>query len=351
MTDKLGSIKDPDDLSGDAFLLDSDKHGLSGARANRHGLEDHAMTPTTASASTNPRPASFGRPSANTAGSPGWGTRTGFDHVYEQPDPRGYFQALGSFGYQIPHHAQQVFRRLVAALASSNAGRRVTVLDICCSYGINAALLNHDLTLADLCTRYTGSETTTLSVEALVSADQVFYAAHRHPTGPLARVVGLDPARNAVDYARAVGLLDVSFAENLETTPASAALLAAVRDVRLLTVTGGASFLSPRTFQPLLDNAERPVWVAAFVLRTGSYQPIADVLARYGLVTEISARTYLQRRFTSPAEQRYAIDAVIATGQDPSGKETDGAYHTNLYLSRPLTDIAAMPFTALLTDS
>jgi hypothetical protein len=351
MADKPETIKDPDDLSGDAFLPYSDERGVSAARADRQGLEDRVMTPTTASTSTQPRPASAGGLGADTARSPEWGARTGFDHVYDQPDPRGYFQAFGPFGYQTPHHAQQVFRRLVVALTPSNAKWRVTVLDICCSYGINAALLNHELTLADLSARYTSPETTTLSVEALVNADRVFYAARRHPTGPLARVVGLDPARNAIDYACAVGLMDAGFAENLETTPASAALLAAVRDVRLITVTGGASFLSPRTFQPLLDNARSPVWVAAFVLRTGSYQPIADTLAGYGLVTETSTPTFPQRRFTTSAEQRYAIDAVTATGHDPSRKETDGAYHTNLYLSRPSTDIAAMPLPALLPDS
>jgi hypothetical protein len=296
-------------------------------------------------------PTSSHEPSADTAGSPRWGARTGFDHVYNQPDPRGYFQALGPFEYQTPHHAQEVFRRLVGALAPSNAGQRVTLLDICCSYGINAALLNHNLTLVDLQARYTGPEITTLSVEELVNADRVFYAAHRHPTGQPARVVGLDPARNAIDYARAVGLVDAGFAENLETTPANAALLTAVRDVRLITITGGASFLSPRTFQPLLDNAARPVWVAAFVLRTGSYQPIADALAGYGLVTETSTHTFPQRRFTSPAEQRYAIDAVIATGHDPSGKETDGSFHTTLHLSRPPADIAAIPLTTLLLGS
>lgn len=296
-------------------------------------------------------PTSSHRPGADPAGSPGSGARTGFDHIYDQPDPRGYFQALGSFGYQTPHHAQRVFRRLVGALVPSNAGQRVTVLDICCSYGINAALLNHNLTLADLQARYTGPETTTLSVAELVNADRVFYAAHRHPTGQTARVIGLDPARNAIDYARAVGLVDAGFAENLETTPAHAALLAAVRDARLITITGGASFLSPRTFQPLLDNTQRPVWVAAFVLRTGSYQPIADALAGYGLVTETSTRTFPQRRFTSPAEQCYTIDAVIATGHDPSGKETGGTFHTTLHLSRPPTDIAAFPLTTLLPDS
>lgn len=316
------------------------------------------MTPTstegssrpTGSASTPPGPTTSRGPAADMAGSPGW-ERTGFDHVYDQPDPRGYFQALGPFGYQTPHHAQEVFRNLIAALTPGNSARRVTVLDICCSYGINAALLNHELTMTDLQARYTGPDTTTLSVEELVNADRVFYAAHRRASGELVRVVGLDPARNAIEYASAVGLVDAGFAQNLENTPATAGLLTAVRDVRLITVTGGASFLSPRTFQPLLDNAEHPVWVAAFVLRTGSYQPIADVLAGYGLVTEISTRTFPQRRFTTPAEQRYAIDAVVATGHDPSGKETDGAFHTILHLSRPQTDIAAFPLTALLPDS
>jgi hypothetical protein len=39
MTDKLGTIKDPGDLSGDAFLLYSDKRGPSAARADRQGLK------------------------------------------------------------------------------------------------------------------------------------------------------------------------------------------------------------------------------------------------------------------------------------------------------------------------
>jgi hypothetical protein len=71
----------------------------------------------------------------------------------------------------------------------------------------------------------------------------------------------------------------------------------------------------------------------------------------YGLVTETSTRTFPQRRFTSAAEQRYAIDAVIATGHDPSGKETGGTFHTTLHLSRPPTDIAAFPLITLLPDS
>lgn len=273
---------------------------------------------------------------------------TSFDDIYNQPDPRAYFRALGPWEYQSPHHAQGVFRRMLTFCESSQDSEGpATVLDICCSYGINAALLNHDLAFDDLYAHYTSAQATALSTAELIQWDREFYAAQRRPD-PV-RVIGLDAAPHAVSYARAVGLLDEAFAENLETAPASTALLHAARHARLITVTGGSSFLSPRTFQPLLDSIPGPVWVAAFVLRTGSYQPIADCLKLYGLITEKAAdRTFPQRRFTSAQEQQYAIQAVTAAGEDPRGKETDGYFHTALFLSRPAADAARTPLADLL---
>ncbi|MFE4337228.1 hypothetical protein ACFRQM_50355 [Streptomyces sp. NPDC056831] len=273
---------------------------------------------------------------------------TPFDDTYNQPDPRAYFRALGPWEYRSPHHAQGVFRRMLTACAPPEGiAGTATVLDICCSYGINAALLNHHLTFDDLYAHYASTQATALSTAELIKWDRDFYAAHRRPD-PV-RVIGLDAAPRAVSYAHAVGLLDQAFAENLETAPASPALRHAMRHTRLITITGGASFLSPRTFQPLLDSIPGPVWVAAFVLRTGSYQRIADFLKTYGLITEKTAnRTFPQRRFTSDQEQKYAIDAVTAAGEDPRGKETDGYFHTTLYLSRPPAHVAQTPLATLI---
>jgi hypothetical protein len=260
-------------------------------------------------------------------------SRTSFDEIYHRPDPRAFFSSLGRFGYQTPHHAQPIFRRLTAAQAGP-----VTVLDLCCSYGINAALLNHHLTLEDLYARYTSPKVAELATADLIRQDRAFYAAHRRAEA--VRVVGLDIATPAIDYALAVGLLDAGFTDNLEIRSASAALLRAASAVSLITVTGGVSFLTGRTFHQLLRAAGEPVWVVAFVLRTGSYLPIVDVLAAYGLVTEVDAEhTMVQRRFTGPAERRYAVAAVRAAGADPTGKETEGCYHTAVYLSRLPQDL------------
>ncbi|MCQ4084738.1 hypothetical protein NGB36_30240 [Streptomyces sp. RB6PN25] len=272
---------------------------------------------------------------------------TRFDDIYDQPDPRDYFRRLGPLEYQIPHHGQDVFRRTVAARAAVSPGPPITVLDLCCGYGINAALLNHDVSLAELYEHYVSRKTASRTTAKLIEWDKAYFAARRRPHA--ARVDGLDPAGNAVGYARAVGLLDEGFAENLEEAPPSSRLRRAMERTELITVTGGIGFISSRTFGSLLDCAREPVWVASFAVRTVSYQPIADCLAEHGLVTEkATARTFPQRRFTSTREQQYAIDAVAATGEDPDGKETDGYVHATLYLSRPQQDAAAMPVDMIL---
>ncbi|MFJ4465425.1 hypothetical protein [Streptomyces sp. NPDC088928] len=263
-------------------------------------------------------------------------TMTPFDDIYDQADPRVFFRELGAFGYRTPHHAQRVFRRL-AALRLRAPGE--VVLDLCCSYGINAALLNHELTLDDLYAHYTSPRAVAMTSEELAEHDRSFFRARRRRDA--VPVVGLDIAPNAIAYARTVGLLDAGFAENLETAPPTRELLDAAQSIRLITVTGGASFLSRATFQPLLDSARTVPWVAAFVLRTGSYAPIAEYLTGHGLTTETYAgRTFVQRRFTSAAEQQYAIDAVTAQGEDPDGKESAGHFHTALHLARPGADVS-----------
>ncbi|MEU1626762.1 hypothetical protein ABZ746_15835 [Streptomyces sp. NPDC020096] len=273
---------------------------------------------------------------------------TPFDQIYDQPDPRAYFRVLGQLDYQAPQHGQGIFRRALTACGrTARAAEPVTVLDICCSYGINAALLNHEVTLDDLYTHYTSPQATALTTAELIEWDRSYYAARRRHDA--ARVIGLDVATNAISYARAVGLLDEGFTENLETAPPSAPLLRAAQHIRLITITGGATFLSSRTFQPLLACAQDPVWVAALVLRTSSYASIAACLASYGLVTEkATTHTFPQRRFTGADEQRYAIDAVTAHGEDAYGKEADGYFHTTLHLSRPPEDGTALPLTELM---
>ncbi|MEU9440942.1 hypothetical protein AB0D42_08470 [Streptomyces sp. NPDC048304] len=276
---------------------------------------------------------------SGTGGSAGVaGGKARFDDIYDRPDPRTYFRRLAPLEYEIPHHAQPVFRRAAAERAALDDGHpgRPAVLDVCCSYGINAALLNHDITLADLYERYASPARQELSTARLAAQDREFYAERRRPDA--VPVFGLDVAAPAVRYALEVGLLDAAFTDDLEQGPPGPALRHALADVGLVTLTGGGSYVTARTFAALLDGARRPVWVSAFVLRTVSYQPIVDALAAHGLRTTLDAsRTYPQRRFADERERKYAITAVRALGHDSAGREESGRFHSLHYESRPGT--------------
>ncbi|WP_406864893.1 hypothetical protein ABZO31_32420 [Streptomyces sp. HUAS MG47] len=256
-----------------------------------------------------------------------------FDDIYDQPDPRAYFRRLAPLEYEIPQHAQPAFRRAAAVPGTG------TVLDLACSYGINAALLNHDVTLAELYTHYTAPGVEQLTTGELVLRDKQFYGARRRPGA--VPVVGLDIAAQALRYAQDVGLLDDAYAENLERDAPSARLREAMAGVGLLTLTGGGSYLTRRTFDALLDCARRPVRVSAFVLRTVSYAPVVESLAAHGLHTVVDAsRTYPQRLFTDAREEEFAVEAVRALGADPAGRERSGPegpgrFYTVLYESGP----------------
>ncbi len=287
-------------------------------------------------------------------------SKASFDDVYDLRDPRGYFEALGALDYQAPEHGRRVFPELLRAMRRTGSPPP-TVLDLCCSFGVNAALLKHDLTLDDLYARYASRDLAGLSSEELATADATFYASHKKTSPP--EVIGTDVAANAVSYALRAGLLDAGTAENLEENEPTEALRQAARGAGLVTVTGGVGYVWQRTFERVLScvmdglpsdttGTGNAPWVAAFAVCFVNYAPIAAVLARRGLVTEkLSTRTFPQRRFENSSEREHVLRELAAAGIDPAGKEEAGWYHADLYLSRPAAEASEVPVDELLGAS
>ncbi|MGH8898480.1 MAG: hypothetical protein ACRDZ4_16050 [Egibacteraceae bacterium] len=274
-----------------------------------------------------------------------------FDDIYNQPDPRLYFSALRHLEYETPAHAAGVFSRLVAKRREQLDREDLVELDLCCSYGVNAALLNHEVTLDALYERYCSAELAPLSSQDLAATDGVFYRERRR-LSPV-QVIGIDVAENAAAYARRVGLHVEASSENLETHDPSEALSRVLAGIDLITVTGGMSYISERTFDRVLKHAGTTSgpWVAVFALRWVDYEPIAEALVKYGLTTEkLTGRTFPQRRFIDDAEQNYALSELAGMGIAPDGKETEGRYHTEFYLSRPDDHIRSLPLNEFLAE-
>jgi len=272
-----------------------------------------------------------------------------FSGIYDQPDPRPYFRALGPLDYQIPQQALPVVQQVLAR--SQRSGRPRQVLDVCCSYGINGALLRYDVDLDQMAAHYSSPESAGLSTEELVRADARLYPRSTRRDVP---VLGLDASRPAIDYATDVGLMDGGWAEDLENDEPSAELAAGVADVGLILCTGGVGYIGAPTFDRVMRQLHeaQDAWLVSFVLRAFGYDAVAETLSQYGLVTEeVPDVTFLQRRFADAAEQDAAVRDVLQRGLDPAGKEADGWFHATCYITRPTHEVARTPLSQLLAGA
>lgn len=278
--------------------------------------------------------------------------KASFDDVYDQPDPRPYYRTLREIGYVLPGLAQPVFGALLAERRAQRESDDLVVADICCSYGVNAALMNHDVDLDDLFEHYSDPRLDGCTRAEVLEADAQFYGDRRRETA--AEVTGFDIAGQAVTYGVDSGLLAHGVDTNLEEATLGRDLGATVADTDLVTITGGVGYVTHRTFSQIVGAVEtdRKPWVAAFALRWVDYEPVADVLADAGLETEqVEGAVFRQRRFTDAAEREYALRELRERGVDPTDVEDTGWFHANLFVSRPAADVRGQSASELLAEA
>lgn len=97
--------------------------------------------------------------------------RTVFDDIYAEPYPHAYFSVLGALDYMIPDVAEPVIRQALNAPAHRH-GEENTILDVGCSYGINAAIHRFPVSFAILRQRCARREIMALDAEEMIRLDR-----------------------------------------------------------------------------------------------------------------------------------------------------------------------------------
>jgi len=275
--------------------------------------------------------------------------KASMDHIYDRADPRAYFRELKSVGYTIPGAAKPILQKLIALLRR-NADDTVRVLDIGCSYGINAALLKYDLTIEDLYVRWGQMAPARTTAEEIIEQDKEFFAGLERVEG--IEVMGLDVAGNAIAFAEQAGLLDRGLALDLESQSLPEAAVEDLAPVDLVTSTGCVGYVTEKSFKQLLPalTEGRQPWFANFVLRMFPFDAIEETLGESGFVTEkLDGQTFIQRAFASDEERERILEQLIERGVDPTGKETEGNLVAEFFLSRPREDATRIPLDRLLS--
>jgi SAM-dependent methyltransferase len=272
-----------------------------------------------------------------------------FDDIYASDDPRAYFSVLGALDYMIPDVAEPVIRQLLAARAKMY-GAAPTVLDVGCSYGINAATHRFPVNFASLRQRYARREMMEIDAREMARLDRNFYGSW--PEVGIGRFIGLDMSAPAIRYANDAGLHVDGVVANLEADALSTRDAAVLAPVDVLLSTGAIGYVTERTYRKLLDAVTGAPWIISFVLRMFPYQGFIDAFTERGMVTErLSGATFVQRRFRDEEEFERSLATLEAQGIDPHGVETEGLFQAELFLSRPEADARAAPLENIVTVS
>ncbi|GAA2611600.1 class I SAM-dependent methyltransferase [Actinomadura fulvescens] len=254
------------------------------------------------------------------------------DHIYTQPDPRAYFGTLRGLGYTIPDLAKPFFAELIGEYRDVRDVSIPTVLDIGCSYGINAALLRCDTTMKELYDRYGDAEDADRG--ELLAGDRELVDSHDRLKRT--RFLGLDASYQALEYALQAGFIDGAMHADLEARDPTPHERERLAGVDLVISTGCVGYVTERTISRIVAvHGGRKPWMAHFVLRMFPFDPVTEVLAEAGYETVRHEGVFKQRRFATPEEQSLVLDRLAGIDVDPRGLETDGWFYAELFVSRP----------------
>lgn len=259
-----------------------------------------------------------------------------FDDIYDLPDSSAYYRAMDRAGFRTAHHASAGFAAALDGLRRLRGLRAAGIVDFASGYGIAGALLRHRLMLDDVLARYRDPWFDNAPADAVIGADTRWYGAARDPACA-DRCAGIDIAGNALAYARAVGIFDAVFAENLQSAPPSPGLRRVMAGCDMIVECGSVAHMLPGALDNLLRAAPaRKPWVVTAPIRGNDTAEAFGVMRAHGLTVQtMGAAPFRHRRFADAGEQARAIANARARGHDTDGHETEGFFHARLYLARP----------------
>ncbi|QBS39740.1 methyltransferase type 12 [Nocardia sp. CS682] len=258
--------------------------------------------------------------------------KASFDDIYDRPDPRDYYARMSDLDYRIPELAKPVFQQQIREFRASARVSTPTVLDLGCSYGVNAALLRFDTTMRELAEHY---RTAAGDRATLIARDRATLGTRACLTD--VRFLGMDASAPALAYAQESGLLHDIVHADLESGEPTDEQREVLATADLIISTGCIGYVTEKTLSRVATaHPRRRPWMAHFVLRMFDFAPIAAELAALGYRTEQAPGLFQQRRFASATEQTQVLNTLSAKGIDTTDRETDGWLYAGLYLSRPL---------------
>ncbi|MGI0086647.1 MAG: hypothetical protein ACREBI_01630 [Nitrosotalea sp.] len=256
-----------------------------------------------------------------------------FTDVYIQKYPAPYLEEMKNVEYRIPDQTKPLYKHLAERVVNYTK-RPVKILDLGSSYGINSALLNHELIMSELDAFFVEN-----NPNPSIKSTQNFFDDLPN-NDPNLEFYLVDTSSPALDFAEKAGLCEGSFCINLEKETISSKLQQVMHDIDLIISTGCVGYIGWKSFAKIFEKigADRdPLPIFAFtLLRIFPSDGIERVFKENNfelLKTKIGPLK--QRRFYDETEMNDTLELLKSRNIDTKNLEESGYYFADFYVGGP----------------
>ena len=260
-----------------------------------------------------------------------------FTDIYTQESPCGYLKEMDKLGYTISDSTKPLYNSIVNELQNT-LSRPINILDLGSSYGINSALMKHDLTMAKLNkfflaeTEPTKKETKQFYEKCSINSDMRFYQ--------------IDISDEALKFSEEMNLCEKGINVNLDDEKVE--LLESLPKIDVVIATGCIGYIGYMAFVNLLklienrqsdsieDKGEHGYPIFAFsVLRIFDMNDIEKTFERYNYtIIKKDMKPTIQRKFSDNEEKDETVSMLHRMGVSTKEYENDGNFYADFYVAK-----------------
>ncbi|WP_237087737.1 hypothetical protein [Nitrosopumilus piranensis] len=236
--------------------------------------------------------------------------------------------------YRIPDKTKPLYLSIAKQLYNK-LSKKISVIDIGSSYGINSALMKYDLTMSDLDDFF-------LKEPSIEQSKQFF---EQLPSDDSLDFYQIDISQPALRFSENVNLCKKGICVNLETGNLP---LRELPKSDMVIATGCIGYIGYKAFSNIfelikkqnseenLENPNRDPVFAFSVLRIFDMTEIKKTFDHYGYsLVKSDVHPIRQRRFSDLEEKHKTISLLNDNGIDTKWLEDDGYFYADFYIASP----------------
>jgi len=261
-----------------------------------------------------------------------------FTNIYAQKTPYSYLKEMQVLQYRIADYTKPLYLSLAEQMYDK-LQRPINILDIGSSYGINSALLKHDLVMSELDDFFLTDD------EPTITQTKQFF--EKQPLNDHLNFYQIDISHPAIAFSENVGLCKKGICINLETNNSRLSQILPKFD--MVIATGCIGYIgykafsnlfevikNQKSYSPQLESQNITPIFAFSVLRIFDMEKIKRAFDYYGYsLMKSDIGPIPQRQFSNTDEQSQTLSLLHGKGIDTKMYEDDGHFYADFYVASP----------------